>query len=196
VWLLLTGCSSAGYDSSWTNPEAGEALDLVGKPVAVFLLIPSEDMRRAVENMLAEAVSERGVKGIPGNTLITRAQLDDREDAKRRLAEDQIVGGLLLRPIGGELQARYVPGRSYYANLGYEELWGYWSVWGDMLHEPGHYEVDRKIYVETLYYSVPRNSLLWGGVTSVESEDDLGETFGTVVTDTGREMRRAGVLPR
>jgi hypothetical protein len=33
-------------------------------------------------------------------------------------------------------------------------------------------------------------------VTSVESEDDLGETFGTVVTDTGREMRRAGVLPR
>jgi len=194
---LLAGCSSSGYDSSWTNTAASaEPLELEGKPVATFLLAPSEDMRRAVETMMSDQMSARGVEGVPGFTLLTRAQLNDRDLARQRLAQREVAGVLLMRPMGSELRARYVPGRSYYANLGYDTLWSYWGVWGQLTHEPGHYDVDQKIYVETLYYSVPDDMLLWGGVTSVDTQNDLGDTFSKVVMDTGREMRQAGLLPR
>lgn len=51
------------------------------------------------------------------------------------------------------------------------------------------------IYVETLYFSVADDKLPWGGVTRVNRSAEVGKLFDTVVTDTARELRRAGLLP-
>lgn len=191
--LSLAGCATS-YESSWSDAERMDPLDLQGKRIATFLLVPSEDRRRAVETLLAQSISERGPAGVPGHQVLSRSQMDDPRAARERLADQDVEGVLLMRPIGQSQESRYVPGRSYYANQGYDSLWGYWSVWGQMTHEPGHYEIDQKVLVEALYFSVPDDRLLWGGVTEVNGNTDVGRMFRRVVSDTAREMQRAGLL--
>lgn len=190
----LAGCARGGYETSWTNDDAGGPIDLRGQTVATFLVIPSDDWRRAVETMMSERISKRGARGVPGYTVLTRAEMDDLEAARDRLAAQDVEAILVLRPQGSEQQAYYVPGRPYYNDMGYDTLWGYWSVWNGVLFEPGSYEIEQKVFVEALVFSVPRDKLLWGGVTSVNSSTDVGRMFDTLVTDTGHELRRAGIL--
>lgn len=194
VVALLQGCASGGYESSWTNVDAGGPLNLREDKVATFLVVSSEDRRRVVETLMAEEISSRGVQTVPGFTLLTRTQMADLEQARRTLVDNGIDGVLVFMPVGRELTERYVPGRGYYENLGYDSLWGYWSSWGSMIHEPGHYEVDQTVYLEAMFFSVSRDKLLWGGVTSVSSSSEVGAMFASVVRDTGSEMRKAGLL--
>lgn len=194
VVVLTVGCAS-GYESSWTNTDPGGPVDLRGQKVATFLVIPSDDRRRVVETLMSESISERGAVGVPGFELLTRPELDDLEAARRKLAADDVTAVLVLRPVGSQEEAFYVPGRPYYNDVGYDSLWGYWTVWDGMLREPGRYEIGEKVYVEALFFSVPRDKLLWGGVTSVSSATETGRMFDTVVRDTGRELRASGLLP-
>ncbi len=190
----LAGCAGGGYESSWTNDDVSGPVDLRGQAVATFLVIPSDDWRRAVETMMSERISERGAVGVPGYTLLSHTEMEDLDAARDKLAAQNVAAILVLRPQGSEQQAYYVPGRPYYNDMGYDTLWGYWSVWNDVLFEPGSYEIEQKVYVEALVFSVPQDKLLWGGVTSVNSSTDVGRMFDALVTDTGHELRRAGIL--
>lgn len=190
---LLHGCAS-GYESSWTNVDAGGPLNLRDDRVATFLVVSNEDRRRVVETLMAEEIASRGVETVPGFTLLTRARMADLDQARQTLVDNGIDAVLVFQPVGREQSERYVPGRGYYENLGYDSLWGYWSAWGSMIHEPGHYEVDQTVYLEAMVFSVTRDKLLWGGVTSVNSASEVGTMFESVVRDTGSEMRKAGLL--
>lgn len=193
VASMITGCASS-YVSTWTDPGTPASLHLAGKSVAVVLLVPSEARRRAGETLVANEVTALGARGVPGHTLLRGDDLEDRERARAVLEQAGMAGALVLRPVDEQQQTRYVPGRAYYAGSPYESLWGYWEFGPPTVVEPGYYETDQVVYVEVLYYSVPDNRLLWGGVSKATSAERLDRTIRALAKDTSREMRKAGLL--
>lgn len=194
VGLVLSGCASSSYVSTWADPETDTSLNLAGKSVAVVLLVPSEARRRAVETLVANEVTAMGARGVPGYTLLAGDELEDQDAARAALERAGVAGALVLRPVAEEQQTRYVPGRAYYAGSPYESLWGYWGYGAPMILEPGYYETDQVVFVEALYYSVPDNRLVWGGVSKATSAARLDTTIRALARDTAREMRKAGLL--
>lgn len=192
--LLTTGCASS-YVSTWADPDPPASLHLSGKPVAVVLLDPSEARRRAGETLVANEVTAMGARGVPGYTLLRVDDLEDRSQAQAALEQAGVAGVLVLRPVDEQQQTRYVPGRAYYAGSPYESLWGYWEFGPPTtIVEPGYYETDQVVFIEALYYSVPDDRLLWGGVSRATSAERLDRTIHALAKDTGREMRKAGLL--
>lgn len=192
----LAGCASDGYDSSWINTDADTPIRLRGKSVAVFMLSPSDDVRRAIETMMAGEITKLGANGVPGYTLLTPAQMDDKAIAQRLLEKADITGILVVRAVASEERTRYLPGQSYYNGLGYNALWDYWSISGPAFYEPGAYETDNVFNVESLYFSVADDQLLWGGLSHATSGAGVETMMHKLAKGTVAEMRSSGLLGR
>jgi hypothetical protein len=192
--MLVGGCAGSSYVSSWTSPDLSQPLQLQEAEIAVFLLAPSEATRRALETMLAQEIDATGARGVPGHTLVSAGELEDRAAVRAALAEAGVQGALVVRPVGARERTRYVPGRTYYAGSPYSSFSGYWGYGAPMVMEPGHYETERSLFVEALYFAVQDGELLWGGVSETTRPDDLERTLRMMAEDTVAEMRKTGLL--
>lgn len=196
VSLWLAGCASS-YQSTWVDPSVVEPMPMAGKSVAVFVMAKNESQRRALEQYMANEITRLGAKGITGHTLLPTDGLKDEARAKQVLQEHGIEAALIFRSVGEREQVRYVPGTTYTGGR-YGSLWGggYWGYAGAHMYDPGHYATDRLVFVETLFYSVPRNKLVWGGVSKSTNPTKLDKVVHTIAEDTVEEMRKSGVLPQ
>ena len=62
--VVLAGCASNDFVSSWKAPDA-QPLQLQGAKVAAVVMVNSEASRRVAEDKLAREITARGGVGIP-----------------------------------------------------------------------------------------------------------------------------------
>jgi hypothetical protein len=160
------------FTSVWKTPAAGE-VSFAGKKVAALIMSQDESLRVSGEEAVRRELTSRGMEGIATYRIVPREELTDPEKARGWFERAGVEGIVALRPVSKEKVQSYNPGT--WVSPSYGTLWGYYGYGWGSLYIPGSTQVDTVVVVETTIYSVPRNMLLWAGVSETKNPKQLGK---------------------
>jgi hypothetical protein len=183
--LAIAGCATTEFESTWVAPSV-EKGELQGKQVAAIVLSDHEALRRSGEDALARALSAHGLIGVPGYQLLTAEDAADSDQLRKKLAERNMAGMVMIRLLDSRQVATY-PG--FYA-----PYWGIGPYYGY-----GRYGWDpvtsrNVVTAETMVYSLPDNNLLWAGVSDTVDPHKLDWMIGEIADKAAKEMKRQGLI--
>jgi hypothetical protein len=188
VLLGVGSCASTEFKSTWKDPEAGP-VELQGKRVAAFAVTKDEAMARGAEDAMVSALAKQGVKGIPGYQLLSGDDATDKEKLKDKLKEANVDGAVVMRVVGSRQEVNYVP-----TGPAYGSFYGYWDYGWSAVGSPGYLTTDRIVSVETLVYSVPRDKLIWAGVSETFEPGKVDKVTKEIVEKATKEMKKDGLI--
>ena len=188
VLLGVGSCASTEFKSTWKDPEAGP-VELQGKRLATFALTKDEAMARAAEDAMAGALAKQGVNVIPGYQLLSSEDAADKNKLRDKLKEANVDGAVVMRVVGSRQEVNYVP-----TGPAYGSFYGYWDYGWAAVGSPGYLTTDRIVSVETLVYSVPKDKLIWAGVSETFEPGKVDKVTKEIVDKATKEMKKDGLI--
>lgn len=183
----LAACSSTTFRSTWHAPDA-QPVSLAGKSVAAVFITSDEAMRRSAEDVLAQALRERGAVGFASYTLLSADEARNVDVARAKLQAAGADGIVVMRLVGQQQQVSYVPG------MWSPSPWGYWGYGWGAVYSPGYLRSDTIVSVETLVYSLRQDRLLWAGLSDTINPTQVGSFVRELARQVARRMSREGLL--
>lgn len=189
--LLLAGCATTTFTSTWKAPDV-QAVNPAGKSIAAVFVSANESRRRSAEDLLVKDLDARGARGIAGYSVLPEGGRTESEAARalfRKAGADAVV---TMRVVGRDKRVTYTPGYAvpaYYSAFG--PYWGY--GWG-MAYQPGYLQTDTEVSVETLVYSLKADKLLWASTSRTSNPANLDTLVREVAQATAKEMQKQGFL--
>jgi hypothetical protein len=190
VLCVLSGplaCATT-LETQWKDPSA-RAEDFAFHKVIALALVDAERTRRSAEEAMAAALA-RGpraqagaLEALPAYPLIASSELADADALRAKLERLGFDGAVLMRLVSDADRVTYVPGRA-------ETFYGV-----VVRYEPGYYDVDRILRVETNLYSVADGRLLWSGVTKTVDPSDLEDLVDGIAKAVRDALADQGLVP-
>jgi hypothetical protein len=194
VVLLLGGCATTTFTSTWKAPDA-KPVNPTGKTIAAIFVSRDESRRRAGEDALAADLRARGANPIAGYTILPNDQRGDGETARQSLRQAGAQGAVVMRVVGRDQRINYTPGVGYAFPTYYYGFGPYWGYGWRSVYEPGYLTTDTVVSVETLVYSLqPEDKLLWASTSRTTDPRNLDALVNDVAQATAKEMVRQGLL--
>jgi hypothetical protein len=103
---------------------------------------------------------------------------------EERLKKDGFDGVVVMRLADVDKSTSYVPGTTYGGWYGYRGWYG----------SPGYYQEDKTYYVETNFYSLQSNKLLWSGTTSSLNPSKLDNTIDQIIAALKEQLQKQGFI--
>lgn len=172
VTLVAALPAAIKFTSTFKSLDAG-AVSFAGKKVAALVISNDDSLRVAAEESLARELSALGIQAVATYRMAPKEVLRSAETARPWFEKANVEGVVALRPVSAETQQEYTP--TVWSSPNYGTLWGYYGYGWGSLYIPGSTQVDTVVVVETTIYSVPRNMLLWAGVSETKNPKQLGK---------------------
>jgi hypothetical protein len=134
------------------------------------------------------------MQGVPSYRMVPKELLQKPEEAKGWFERAGIQGVVALRLISDEQKKTIQP--ATWSTGYYTSLWGYYGYGWTAVYDPGYSRTDRYVSLETLIFSVPRNALLWAGVSTTENAKTARAVVEDVVKEAVNEMEKQGLAGR
>lgn len=190
--LLIASIVSCGPSTkivnSWRDPNTVVKTSELHKFV-VAALLKNEATRREVEDKM---VALNPGKAVPSYQVFGATALTETDDVyMQKMKNEGYDGIVIMRLAKVDKDQRYVAGSypSYYGSWrGY-----YGASWGGY-YDPGYYTTDKTYYVEVNVYSIPKDKLIWSGITSTINPSTGQELFDGVISAVERKMIEEGFL--
>jgi hypothetical protein len=190
VMLVMVGaCASTKFTSTWKDPSVGQ-LAFKGRAVAAFFVTSNESLRRSGETALANELEKRGMRARRGYEILGADEVKSADALRAKLKEAAVDGAVVMRVIDRRQEVNYVPGTGPYAGT----LDGYWGYGWGAVYDPGYLTTDTIVSVETLVYSVPRNKLVWAGVSETIDPDRIDSAIQGIVDQAAKAMKKDGLI--
>ena len=175
------------FTSTWKSPSA-EGVSFAGKKVAALIISSDENLRVSGEEQLARELTTLGMTATPAYRMIPREELTSADRARPWFERASIDGVVSLRPVSMETRRTYTP--TVWSQPNYSTLWGYYGYgWTTVITPGGGMREDTTLVVETLVHSVPRDALLWAGVTTTTNPKGAQKFITQLVAATVKEMK-------
>jgi hypothetical protein len=180
------------FSSVWKSPDASRIF-FGGLKVAAVVIDQDESLRVSGEEALADELNKRGIQGVPSYRLMPKELLKKPEEARAWFEKSGVQGVIAFRLISDEQRRTITP--ATWSTEYYSTLWGYYGYgWGTAaVFTPGSNRTERFVSLETLVYSVPRNSLIWGGVSTTDNPKSARDVVEEVVKEAVKEMEKEGL---
>jgi hypothetical protein len=178
------------FSSVWKAPEAG-GVSFGGQKIAALVIDADDSLRVSGEEALANELSARGMQGVPSYRIVPKPVLSNAEEARGFFERAGIQGVVAFRVINDERRVTYQP--ATWSNTYYSTLWGYYGYGWGVVYDPGYKRDDRFISLESLVFSVPKNALIWAGMSTTENPKSAQAVVAEVVKEAVNEMRKQGL---
>ena len=203
IAICLLACATATTDitGSWRSERAG--IEPVNS-VLVTALTGRTNVRQTVENDLAAALQQNGVRTLKSLDVLpptfSNGREPDREELMEKINGTDVDAILTVALLDKETETRYVPGSYGYEPIPrfgyYGRFWGYYTAWYPTLSSPGYYEEDKVYFIETNLYDADTEELLWSAQSETLNPnglDEFSDEFAGVVL---KKLRSDGLLGR
>jgi hypothetical protein len=184
IVFLLSGCATTTFKSTWADPAAGPIR--FDKTLVVFMS-SEEAVRRSSEDRLVQYIGPE--RSAPSYTLLSSAEIQDKEKAKEKVRAAGFDGVVVMRTIGKREQVTYVP-PSYY-----HDYWGYNSMGWGAAYDPGYLSTDTTVSVETNIYSLADEKLIWSGLSETFDPGNTPNMVDEIAKAAAEELERRGLIP-
>ena len=194
IALAATAGAALGADpkftSRWRAPGVAQ-VSFAGKKVAALIMSQDESLRVAGEEALTRELTSRGLQGVATYRIVPREELVVTEKARGWFEKLGVEGVVALRPVSADKVKSYNPGT--WVTPSYGTLWGYYGYGWGSVYIPGSARQDTVVVVETTIYSVPRNELLWAGVSETKNPKQLASFIQDLASECVKELHEAGL---
>ncbi len=195
ITLFVTACGSTTFNATWKHPEAKALSFKSGDQILAVVVSTNETVRRAAEDALAHELTLRGLKGIPGYTVLPMELTKDAAAAEAAVTKAGVVGVVSMRAlkVGKEVSSS---GPTMYAGPTYGTYWGggyYGHSWG-YAYDPGYIRTDTIVTVETLVYDLRQDKLVWGGQSETMNPDEIDAFIKELVDEVAAQLHEEGLV--
>jgi len=180
--LFVSSCSpTMKVVGSWVNKN-----QMVNKQYrSVFILALTENFnyKAQVENDIANAAANRGLKTVKSSVVFPYTFSKDNAPIKELLIEkikdsgcEAIFTSVL---VDQQSQTKYIPGSVDYDPMSYGyygSFYNYYSYYTPMIYSPGYYETDKTYYLESNLYDIATGDLMWSVQSQAINPADI-QTF-------------------
>jgi hypothetical protein len=197
--FIVAACGpSQKITNSWINPEAA-AKDPY-KSIFVIVLSQNTGNSFSVEDRMAGIITSRGGKAVvsssvfpPKLSISDNFTREDMAEAIKRTGCDAVFMISVLDVLSVE---SYQPGRAYYPmSYGmYGSYYGYYSHYSPMVYSPGYYTTDKTYYIETNFYDVEEDLLLWSIQSEAYNPSSIDSWFDQYSYDLLNELSNEGLI--
>ena len=178
------------FQSVWKSPDAHGAA-FGGKKVAALIIDKDESLRISGEEALVRELNARGMQGVASYTIVPREELQNADKARVWYEQAGVEGVIAFRLVSDEKRRTWQP--SSWSSPYYGSLWGYYGYGWGSVYDPGYVRDDRVISLETLIFSVPKNVLLWAGMSETENPKNAAAVVAEVVKEAAKELKKQGL---
>ena len=197
---ILSGCASQKITTSWINPEARSK----GPYESIFVMVMAQSNAASfdIEDRMAETFASRGRKSVVSSSVFP-AQLsaaeslsrDEMAEAIKRTGCDAVFIIAVLDVLSVEA---YNPGTAYYPmNYGmYGSYYGYYSHYYPQVYSPGYYSTDKTFYIETNFYDVASDQLLFSIQSEAYNPSSLDSWFNEYSYQLINELKSEGLITK
>jgi hypothetical protein len=194
LWLAATTAAvgaATKFTSTWKAPDAA-GTSFAGKKVATLVISSDESLRISGEEGLARELSARGVSPVAAYRLVPREELRDPARARGWFERAGVEGVVAMRVVSADKEQTYVPG--VWSSPYYSSFWGYYGYGWGSIGDTGYVREDTVVVIETLIFSVPRDTLLWAGVSETTNPKNAAKLLKDLVDAAMKEMRKQGLV--
>lgn len=184
--------------SHWANPEAN-ASSLQFKKVLVIVAIEQPLTRKVAEDKAVSIIEAGGnAHAVPSYSIIADEDVNKMDIAKAAIEGMDFDGVILIRTADSKDQRKYdeedaAKTREDWA--GYNAFWGYYgSAWGSAYNAMT--TNDLTVYIETLFYSLKENKLIWAGMTETKNPKNPATVVGEIAEETSKFLQKEGLIAK
>jgi len=178
------------FTSTWKAP-AGAPVTFAGRKVIALVISDDDSLRVSSEEALTAQLTARGLVGTPAYRLIPREEVKRPESARAWFERAGAEGVVAMRLVDAKTVRTYTP--DTWTTMPYGTLWGYYGYGWNSMYVPGRVDVDTVFSIETLIFSVPRNQLLWAGVSESRNPKDAQRLIAELVKTIAKELQKQGL---
>jgi hypothetical protein len=180
VFMFACGPSTK-LERSWADPSFNAKTTQPFTKILVVAPLKDATSQRIAEDKIAKELKE-GV-GVPSYTYLPPEESDQKlVDAK--LIKDGFDGVIVMHLKQVEKSTSYTPGTYYGGWYGYRN------------YTPGYYSQDQTFMVETNFYSLKENKMLWSGTTSSLNPTSFERTIDQIIYTIKFELQKKGFLKK
>ena len=199
--FVFSGCGpSQQITASWINPEAGSREPY--KSIFVMVLSQNTGNSFSVEDRMAELLASRGQKAVVSSSVFPPSFTNSEELTREEMAEAIKRTGcdavFVLAVLDVKTVESYQPGRAYYPmSYGpYGSYYGYYHYYSPMVYSPGYYSTDKTYYIETNFYDLEEDKLLWSIQSEAYNPSSIDSWFDQYSYDLLKELRKEGLIDK
>ena len=185
----LLSAANPKFTSTWKSPDAG-TVSFAGKKLAALVISGDESLRVSGEEALVRELTGRGFQAVASYRIVPAPVLKNADEAKGWYEKANVEGVIALRPVRKEARTAYNPGT--WVSPYYGTMWGYYGYGWGSVYIPGSVDRDEVIIVESTIYSLPKNQLLWGGVSETKDPKTLQKFIGDLVKASVEQLQEQG----
>ena len=192
--VLAAGASLAAktkFESVWKAPDAA-TVSFAGQKVAALVIDKDDSLRVAGEEALVRELNARGMQGVASYRIAPKEVMQNADSARGWFEKAGVQGVVAFRVVNDERRKTYQP--STWTSTYYTSLWGYYGYGWGAVYDPGYVRDERIVSLETLIFSVPKNTLVWAGLSVTENPKDGPKVVTEVVKEAVNEMRKQGLV--
>jgi hypothetical protein len=180
------------FTSTWKGKDAA-GTSFAGKKVAALVISQDESLRIAGEEALVRELTPRGLNMVATYRIVPKPELESADKARVWYEKAGVEGVVAVRPVSSEVQS-YTP--ATWVGSSYSSFWSYYPYAWSAVYIPSSTREDTYVVVEALVFSVPRNELLWAGVSETKNPKQLQQFVKDLVVSATKEMQREGLIQK
>jgi hypothetical protein len=200
--ILLSACApSQKIVSSWVNREVQPKVPY--NKIFVVAITQNQKAKLITEDLMAKLLESRGRKVLKANEIFPMRQEDTPA-----ISKDLLIGAIQRKECDAvmtialldvQTEERYVSGTSY-APVGmygyYGSYYGYYGYRYPQVYTPGYYSTDKTYFVETNFYDMATDKLLWSIQSSSYNPVNLEEWFKGYAAITLEQLKKEGLIKK
>ena len=191
VFVVSCGTTTT-MTQRWSDPA------YVGQPgqkMMVIALAKSERNQMVWESAFSQALTKEKVTPLVGSKFLPPNNAADEATLKQVVKESGANLAAVTRLIAVDKETSYVPGSTYYTPApAYYGMYGYYNSAYAMVHDPGYYQENTIVKLETNVYDVASEKLVWSGVTETLNPETAQDVANSVAYKVTEDMVKSKVI--
>ena len=199
--LAFSACGpSQKITNSWINPEAGANAPY--KSIFVIVMTQNQGSSFSIEYRMATLIASRGGKVVVSTAVFPPSFSDSENFTREQMAEAIKRTGCdavyVIAVLDVKTVETYQPGRAYYPmSYGmYGSYYGYYNHYYPQVYSPGYYSTDKTYYIETNFYDLEQDRLLWSIQSEAYNPSSIDSWFDKYSYDLLNELKAEGLISK
>lgn len=199
--LAISACGpSQRITNSWVNPEAHSKGPY--KSIFVMVLSKSNAASFSVEDRMAAIIADRGQKVVVSSAVfppnLSISENFTREQMAEAIKKTGCDAVFVIALLDVKTETYYQPGNAYYPmSYGmYGSYYGYYNYYYPQVYSPGYYSSDKTYYIETNFYDLAEDKLLWSIQSEATNPSSIDSWFDRYSYDLLKELESEGLISK
>ncbi len=195
IAVIVTGCAMTTTKMSGT----WQAPDFIGKNfnnILVLGVAKEETNRRMYEDKMVESLAMVGARAVASYRVLPKLDEGSEASVKELVAKKHYDGVLVTSLVKVKSEMQHVKGESYLVPDGYypQGYYGYYTTSYTVVNEPGYNILQHTAVLETNFYDVESEQLVWSGRSETLRPQSAGKAIPSITSTISRELKKDGIL--